>query len=264
MKFVEEKVPIKVHNYAVDSRHRNRELYPSESQYVINIPTPFKNVVKVELVSAVYEKFGTENYLNVHIDELGGNLESNNNDIVGIFTQLPLIHPLNLYSSQQFKSVKVFERPLAKLGRMSISFRSFDGSLYPMLDHLLRFEIHCCKDESCLQSRGGGLDLFSEYASVYVPENINNFAPPATPMSMPTKSPLFGENARKASVIEPPSVATHLSPFGPSGGKTTGTSVNARRPAAPSTYTAAPAYNHNHNHNRNHAGAILSPPFFPK
>mgnify|MGYP006285428833 CR=1 FL=1 len=184
MQYNEEKVPIKVHNFTVDSRFRDTNLYPKANQYVVNIPTPYRNVIKVELVNAVYEKYGTENYLNMHIDELEGNLESNNNQVAGIFTQLPLIHPLNVYNSgiTDFRSVRLFERPIGKLGRLTISFRNFDDTPYPMQDHLLRFEIHCCKHAASIENRN--LDLFSEFANVYVPASAP-FASPATPMSSP-------------------------------------------------------------------------------
>jgi hypothetical protein len=185
MQYAEEKVPIKKHYYSVDSRLRNTDLFPNPNRYVVDIPTPFKNVIKVELVNAVYEKYGTENYLNLHIDELEDNLESNNNQVVGIYTQLPLIKPLNVYNGGQkdFRSIKLFERPIGKLGRLTISFRSFDGSLYPMQDHLMRFEIHCCKHSASIENRN--LDLFSDFANVYVPSGAP-FPSPATPMSTPS------------------------------------------------------------------------------
>jgi hypothetical protein len=174
-RYVEEKVPIQVHNYTVDSRFRNTALHPDASKYVVDIPTPFKNVIKVELVNAIYEKHTTENYLNLSIDELDGNLESNNNRVVGLFTQLPLTTPLNVYNgANHFRSVKHFERPLAKLSRMTISFRTFDGALYPMQDHLLRFEIHACKQSSGIENRN--LDVFSEFATVYVPTSASDLA----------------------------------------------------------------------------------------
>jgi len=249
MRFVEEKVPIRIFHFSVDSRYRDVELYPSLSQYVVNIPTPFKNVVRVELVSAIYEKYGTENYLNVHIDELGGNLESNNNGIVGVFTQLPLIHPLNLYSSDQFRSVRVFERPLAKLGRLSIRFRSPDGEEYPMQDHLMRFEVHCCKDSSWLQSRGAGLDLFSEYANVYLPEKAKDFALPATPMMMPAAPPAGG-----ASSVSPSS-----SSFFPGGGGSRSSEVIDPFRGG-SVAAVAPTSAHNHHHQQHQRQRRPPPP----
>lgn len=177
MQYSEEKIPIKIHNFTVDSRFRYHDLYPNAHHYVVNIPTPYKNVIKVELVNAIYEKYGTENYLNLHIDELDGNLESNNNQVSGIFTQLPLINPLNVYNGglTDFRSVRSFERPIGKLSKLTISFRNFDQTLYPMQDHLLRFEIHCCKHSASIENRN--LDLFAEYANVYVPSSV--------PMSFP-------------------------------------------------------------------------------
>lgn len=165
--FVERKVPIQVFYFAVDSRLRDRVLFPHPAHYVVDIPTPYKNVVKVELVHAVYETFSDERYVNLHVDELEGNLDSNNNAVKGIFTQLPLIHPVNHYTSNQFRSIRLFERPLGRLGRLTINFRSSDNSPFPMQEHALRFEIHCCKNAGSIENCG--LDLFSDHVDVYVP-----------------------------------------------------------------------------------------------
>lgn len=203
MQYNEEKIPIKVHNFLIDSRSRNKNVYPDASRYAVNIATPFKNVVKVELANAIYERNGQENFVYLNIDELDGNLETNNNEVRGSFTQLPLLHSVNNYNSgiTHFRSVRLFERPLARLARMSISFLNHDGSLYPMQDHALRFEITTCKNDASIENRN--MDVFGENYTVYVP-SAAPFPPPATPMAVPPlpHSMLTGQSGK--SVLVPP------------------------------------------------------------
>lgn len=206
MQYVEQKVPVRVHNYALDSRLRNTELYPEPNQYVVDIPTPFRNVVKVDLVSAVYQKFGIENYVNLHIEELSGNLESNNSNVRGIFAQLPLLYPLNFFTKDDMRATRLFERPLSRLARLTISFLDFDGRPYPMQDHTLRFEVHALKNAGDVENRH--LDLFSDYANVYVPVSAP-FPDPRTPMS-PCPPPPESTGAYVAAL--PPSPPPALMP----------------------------------------------------
>lgn len=189
MDFIEEKIPVKIFHVAIDSRFRDKAKYPNAAEYIVEFPQAFKNVVYVQLVLAIYDKFGTEQYVNLYIDELASNLVSNNNIISGAFTQLPLIHPLNKYDQTMFESVKLFEQPLSKLGRLSIKMMSYDGSLYPIKDHYLRFEIACCKYDASVENRN--LEVVAKYARVYLPsrtktqtiqENIE--AIPKTPIEI--------------------------------------------------------------------------------
>lgn len=176
MSFVPREVPVRIVNYAIDSRLRDTSRFPDPQRYVVDITTTLRNVVKVELVSAMYPDSGDETYVNLCIPELEGNLESNdgnNRASADVFAQLPLLQPLNLYSSRtHHRSVKLFERPLAKLGRLTLRFQTFDGSPLAMGDHFLRFEIHCCESGSCgvdtAGCNGGGLGTFSDSATAFV------------------------------------------------------------------------------------------------
>jgi hypothetical protein len=167
MNYREEQIPLKTHYVAIDSRYRDKTKYASTAEYVIDFPQPFKNVISVELVHAVYEKFGIEQYINLYVEELSPNLASNNNIVAGAFTQLPLIEPLNSYDQSKFKSIRKFEQPLSKLSRMSFRFIAPDGSLYPIKEHFLRFEIRCCKHDSIIENTN--MEVISERATVYVP-----------------------------------------------------------------------------------------------
>ncbi len=99
----------------------------------------------VALVFAVYEKIGVDLYTNIYIDELSPNLVSNSNHIAGSFCQLPMTSALNVYDTSMYKSIKLFEKPLSKLSKLSIKFIDADGVIQPMRDHFLKFEITTLK-----------------------------------------------------------------------------------------------------------------------
>jgi hypothetical protein len=168
--FEEKVVPYDVYNVGIDSRYRDISKFLNPYEYVISFDNIFKNVISVQLVFAVYEKNGTDLYVNLHIDELSPNLISNSNFITGSFCQLPMLQPLNSYDSGMYKCIKVFEKPLAKLSRLSIKFLNPDGSLYPMRDHFLKFEINCMKPSS-----GAGVwksnEIFAPGISVFQSQN---------------------------------------------------------------------------------------------
>jgi hypothetical protein len=167
MQFFEEKLPVKIFHVAIDSRLRDKTKYLNPAEYVVDLNMSFKNVVYVELVSAIYDKFGTEQYVNLYIDELASNLVSNNNTLSGAFTQLPLTLPVNHYTSSMFKSVRLFEQPLSKLSRLTIRFLSHDGTLYPIKDHYLRFEVACCKYEASVESKK--MEIVAKHVLMYIP-----------------------------------------------------------------------------------------------
>lgn len=137
----EQIMPVDVAYLSIDSRRRDRCLFPDASNYVVDFDRVFKNVVSVELVYAVYPKFGDEDYVNLYIDELVPNMVSNCVQIGGSFTQLPLLRPKNEYTCDQYRSIKVFGSPLSKLAKFSIRFMGYDGNYYPIREHMLRFEI---------------------------------------------------------------------------------------------------------------------------
>lgn len=125
----------------IDSRDRNRMTHPNANDYVFILDDVIKNVSSVELVYAVYMKFDTETYVNLHIDEFAPNAIANNRILRDSFAQLPLINHMNEYTPNRFRSVKEFRNPISKLGRLTIKFYKHDGSLCDINEHLLRFEI---------------------------------------------------------------------------------------------------------------------------
>lgn len=145
MDYKEKKLPTDTKHVGVDSRHRDTTKFPTPSQYTVYFDNIFQNVVSVSLVFAVYEKTGTELYVNLHIEEMSPNLISNSNHVSGSFCQLPMTTALNTYESSMYKCTKQFEKPLAKLSKLTIKFINSRGEIHMMRDHFLKFEVSCLK-----------------------------------------------------------------------------------------------------------------------
>lgn len=184
MIFEEKFFPIETFNIGIDSQYRDLEKYASPSQYTISFESIFKNVVSFQLVFAVYEKNGVEPYVNLVIEEMSPNLISNSNPISGSFCQLPLISPLNTYNTSLYKCVKTFEKPLAKLSKLSIKFVKSDGTLYPMREHFLKFEISCLKFSGGKTKEWSNNEMFTQSISVYEPTTKHLNVPPKYDMAI--------------------------------------------------------------------------------
>lgn len=131
---------------AIDSRNRDKTKYPNPNSFVFDLADPLKNVISIELVYAIYDKIGTEKYINLQIPDLhSSNHLSNANAMEGAFTQLPLMNYVNEYTSNQFRSIHVFNPPIAKLGRMSFVLYTALGQPYLARDYFMRFEVVCAK-----------------------------------------------------------------------------------------------------------------------
>ena len=146
--YQEKVIPVETFYVFIDSRYRDTSTYISPSQYAISFENVFKNVITVELVHAIYGRSGqdTEKYVNLYIEELSPNIVSNYNAGMGAFTQLPFYNPVNNlyeYNKQSYSSLRKFEKPLMKLSKLSITFADKDKKIFPITDHILRFEVTC-------------------------------------------------------------------------------------------------------------------------
>jgi hypothetical protein len=141
-------VPTETFNIGIDSEFRDKQKYPNPHTYTVAFDNVFKNVVSVELVLAMYGKFTIDQYINLCIEELSPNLESNSNYVRGSFTQLPLLDNLNRYDRGMYESVKVFEKPIAKLHKFTIRFITPSGQDYPIREHFLRFQVTCMRSQA--------------------------------------------------------------------------------------------------------------------
>lgn len=131
----------------VDSKRRNTTEYITPSQYVIDLPHKFSNILSIELVYALYGKAGQDTnhmYVDMYIDEIEPQpLEDGKKTP---FTQLPFFKSnddIYEYSSiQQYKSICKFQKSqLSNLTHFTITFLDRNGRILPMTEHILRFEI---------------------------------------------------------------------------------------------------------------------------
>lgn len=185
--YSERRVPVRAQLFSVDSLARDRTFHPNPSKYVVDFSIPFKNVIQVELVQAIYDKFGSDKVINLHIPELDSELETNNLNISSVFAQLPVINPTNLYSGgvSNVRFFRTFERPLSKLGRMTMLFTSYDGSPYSMQDHHLIFEVTTCTHSGALTSNNLGVFTDRSFA-IFTPDGAAAPSPPPPLFFHPT------------------------------------------------------------------------------
>jgi hypothetical protein len=130
----------------IDSRERDLALYENPCHYVIPLQSVIKNVLAVNLVHAIYPKRDShEMYVNFHVDEFHSNTIANNRYLGDSFAQLPMVSFLNEYkhdnSTPDNYTGRIFEQPLSKLSKLTISFYDFDGTLSVIGEHFLKFEI---------------------------------------------------------------------------------------------------------------------------
>lgn len=165
-------VPTDIHYIAIDSRYRDTSKHPSASSYLVNFDTVYKNVVSVELVHAIYDRpsgaVGMK-YISLFVDELSQNVTTNNEFMKGAFTQLPITESSMgrslVYERNLYRSIKMFDKPLSKLGRLTLRFVGFDGLDFPISEHYLRFEVTCMKTAAIPEWRNldvvsSGINLF--------------------------------------------------------------------------------------------------------
>mgnify|MGYP006083603355 CR=1 FL=1 len=124
----------------IDSRDRDKRLYPEPNKYVVDMYDVLKNVVSVDLIYALYPKHGTEFYVNLNIEEVQCSNVGPNTHLLKAFTQLPLVSRINEIKNE-LRTLVHLQRPIAKLAKFTISFTDRMGQLYDMSEHLLRFEI---------------------------------------------------------------------------------------------------------------------------
>jgi hypothetical protein len=163
--FEQKVIPTEVFTLGVDSRYRNLATYPNANSYVIQFDRVYKNVVSLELVLALYEKTTTDQYVNLVLEDVDCNMESNSQYIRKAFTQLPLTQTSCVYDAHSFRSIKIFEKPLAKMAKLTVSFVDPNGGAYPMRDHFLRFEITCMKFQQTAEWKN--LDMVSKSVNMF-------------------------------------------------------------------------------------------------
>lgn len=132
---------------SVDSRHRDRGVWPSSAQYEVKFDPPsgfagaclqrsFKSVVSLELMHAIYPNSSnvlSEMYLNLHIPEVDGIIETTNagsrcfaklipSAAVGYFVQS--------FQDPTRRPKKIFPFRGARLDKITVEFRDANGALF--------------------------------------------------------------------------------------------------------------------------------------
>jgi hypothetical protein len=153
MSAIAHSIPTNIYTLVIDGRGRPKTSASSSSSssashYIVAFDDVYKSVMSVELVFALYDTSNsTHKYVNLFIDELDSSLKSNYRYADGAYCQLPttaVVGATNSYFTNMFRTYKTFNKPLAKLGRMTIRFVDPDGTPSNISeDHLLRFEITC-------------------------------------------------------------------------------------------------------------------------
>jgi hypothetical protein len=130
-------------NYLIiDSNDRNKTIHPNPDSYTVQLNDILKNVTYIKLVYAVYNKYGKNMYVNLHVEEFSPNAISNNQFIKDSFTQLPLIDYITEYKNDVYESDKrLLNNPISKLSKLTIKFLDNEGQLYSVGEHMLKFRI---------------------------------------------------------------------------------------------------------------------------
>lgn len=141
----------KTHTFFVDSRDvRDKD---TDFSYTIDIPTPYKNVLKIELKGLSFPKILDENYVIVDIDECRDRVESvdggsaDRSFAVCYFDKIATGEVRPMRGADFDEKVYVFNPPLSKLGRINVRFKKHGGRVVTssdvgnVLNHSLLFEI---------------------------------------------------------------------------------------------------------------------------
>jgi hypothetical protein len=130
----------KTNKYLVlSSKDRDTSIYPSSSQYVLNLDQEYKNVSRIELIQAIIpdkNSVTAEPYLLLNIKELENTMESNNKELCDAFTILQLNQPIvsgafiQLMTQIHEHVVLNYKTPKASLSKITISITDADGQVF--------------------------------------------------------------------------------------------------------------------------------------
>lgn len=132
----------------IDSRDRDRALWPSTSHFEVkcegpdgfkgaNLPKKFLNVYSVELASVIYPNTNdvlNEMYLYLTVPEIDGVFEATNLEGMKAFAKLipekihgGFIHALSNYID---RPIKKFKFPGVRLDKLTIQFKKWNGMVF--------------------------------------------------------------------------------------------------------------------------------------
>lgn len=130
----------------IDSRDRNRDIFPSTSNFAVkfnnssdgNISVNFRNIESIELNQVIVPQSvinGTTGvpYLILEIDEIRDTIYGTNTNLRNAFA---FLSPQDVYGSKFLSckfykpAIKIFEAPLASLHKFSIKLKKPDGTIF--------------------------------------------------------------------------------------------------------------------------------------
>lgn len=122
----------------ISSVTRDTVVYPSVSNYSINLDRPFRNIHSIELIQSIIpdkNSVTAEPYLLLQINEIDDVMVAKDQNILNSFAILQLCSPIvaggfiNIDKRIHENVLKVFHTPIS-LSRVSIKIAEFDGSVF--------------------------------------------------------------------------------------------------------------------------------------
>jgi hypothetical protein len=120
----------------ISSQDRDTTAYPSVNKYCIRFSSELKNIVSIQLASAVIPTITTgEPLLILKINELDSNIQSNSNSYKNSLTQLQLTDGnangfINVDLKLSDRIIQCYKTPIASLSKLTISILDINGNLY--------------------------------------------------------------------------------------------------------------------------------------
>lgn len=138
----EEKYEYREHYLMIDSRDRDRNIYPNPNNYTIqfdngidgNIQEKFRNIVSIQLVDGHVPDAVTASqpYITLDIPELHSTYAGTNNHLSNTFAVL--IPETKGTAFARFKlvspAINKFRTPIASLNKLTFQFKNYDGAFY--------------------------------------------------------------------------------------------------------------------------------------
>ena len=138
----EEKYEYKEHYLIVDSRDRNRTIYPNPNNYTIqfdngtdgNVQERFRNIVSIEIIDGHLPDAitGAVPYLILDIPELNSTYAGTNNNLSNTFAILNPESKGTTFARLKLATpgINKYRTPIASLKKMTFQFKDFNGNFY--------------------------------------------------------------------------------------------------------------------------------------
>jgi hypothetical protein len=132
----------KDHYLIIDSRDRDRSIYPDTNRFVVpfnsnssfGVQDQFKNIVSIELIDAILPStaISLEPYVSLTIPELKPSYSGTNDNLSNTFAILIPESSTSPFSRCKFNIpvLNKFKTPIASLYKLTLEFRSGDGTLF--------------------------------------------------------------------------------------------------------------------------------------